>query len=322
MHTIPKIDKTEISKTFAIIAIGAFMVCMLSKPEFYLASAQKGLSLFAISVLPSLFPFYFCSLLLTYSGAVSAISRVGRKPVAMLFNTPKESAYALFLSMLCGYPVGASTICELHDAGVLSQSDARACCAFCSTSGPVFMLGTIGGAIFHNQAIGWIILASHYLGSIINGLIYRKRKKSAETCAITTAQNMDGIMARVISKATINMLYVGGYIVICGMLADTLELFGFSNLIAPLGDFAQNVKCACFGLIEMTRGCIESAKCASVHQSIPLCSAIVSFGGLSVTMQNFTFLSKCNVSLGSILLRKITQCAISALIAWGLSFCI
>ena len=102
----------------------AFMAFMLAKPEYYLDSARKGLALFATSVLPSLFPFYFCSLLLTYSGAVGAISKLGEKPVKLMYNAPKECAYALFLSMLCGYPVVASTISELYEGGVITSRDA------------------------------------------------------------------------------------------------------------------------------------------------------------------------------------------------------
>lgn len=322
MRLKKSIEKKHISNALACCFIVAFMVCMLAKPQFYLASARQGLALFASSVLPSLFPFYFCSLLLTYTGAVGTISRIGRRPVAMLYNAPKESAYVLFLSMLCGYPVGAGTIAELYEAGAISKRDARVICAFCSTSGPVFMLGTIGGAVFHSQAIGWIILASHYLGALINGLLYRNRSQSSDTYTLSTPRQLDSIMSNVIARATINMLYVGGYIVICGMLADTLELIGFCDMLTGLGEFAQPLKALCYGIIEMTRGSIECAACSSPRISIPLCSAIVSFGGLSITLQCYTFLSKCDIGMGAILLRKLTQCLISALIAFALSFCI
>ncbi len=174
-----KPNKAQIPKVFACIALIAFMAFMLAKPDYYLNSARQGLSLFASSVLPSLFPFYFCSLLLTYMGAVSTISKAGAKSVKLMYNAPKESAYVLFLSMLCGYPVGASTIYELYCAGAISQKDAKCVCSFCSTSGPVFMIGTIGGAIFANQKIGLIVLIAHYTGAIVNGLIYRKKKSDS-----------------------------------------------------------------------------------------------------------------------------------------------
>lgn len=301
------------------------MVLMLVKPDFYLQSASKGLSLFASSVLPSLFPFYFCSLLLTYTGAAHTISQLGKKPVKLLYNAPKESAYALFLSILCGYPVGASTLCELYEAGAISEEDAKTCSAFCQTAGPVFMLGTVGGAIFQNQKIGLIVLIAHYLGALLNGLLYRSKGKVSQqkyNIVKLSSVDLDSILSKTISKSTINMLCVGGYIVICGMLADTLELVGLTTLIANLGNFSLPIKSVCYGVIEMTRGTIECANIINPRVSIPLCTGIISLGGLSVTLQSYTFLSKCGMSLASIMLRKLTQCLISMPIAFLISFCI
>lgn len=314
------LSKTTVSKGIALLALLSFMVLMLVKPSYYLASATKGLTIFATSVLPSLFPFYFCSLLLTYMGAVDAISRLGEKPIRKLYNTPKESAYALFLSMLCGYPVGASTICELYQCNIFDTDDAKAACAFCSTSGPIFMIGTIGGAIFERVEIGWIVLVSHYLGAIINGLIFRKRKRTSQINVKISSNDAQNALSNAISKATINMLYVGGYIVLCGMIADTFDLIGISSAIDSLPhDLSCAIKSVLYGAVEMTRGIIQSANCSNVQLATLLCTTAVSFGGLSITLQNYTFLSKCDVSMFSILARKITQCLISALIAFVLS---
>ena len=261
-----KLKKAQIPKVFACIAVIAFMAFMLAKPDYYLDSARRGLSLFASSVLPSLFPFYFCSLLLTYMGAVGTISKAGEKSVKLMYNAPKESAYVLFLSMLCGYPVGASTIYELYSAGAISQKDAKCICSFCSTSGPVFMIGTIGGAIFANQKVGLIVLAAHYMSAIVNGLIYRKKKDdSRDVSALSSQSDVDGLLSRAVSKATINMLYVGGYIVICGMIADTLELLGIRDALSHLQGASEPVLSAIYSLIEMTRASIECSKCQNLQ---------------------------------------------------------
>ena len=308
-------------KAIGCVGILAFMAFMLAKPEYYLDSARKGLALFATSVLPSLFPFYFCSLLLTYSGAVSAISRLGEKPVKLMYNAPKECAYALFLSMLCGYPVGASTICELYHSGALTTADAKKASAFCLTSGPIFMIGTVGGAMFHDQRIGWIVLASHYLSAIINGLIYRKKSAKQDEVRVSRIMNVDDVMSKVVSKATVNMLYVGGYIVICGMLVDTLRLIGFDGALSSLSpSIGELLKAITHGLIEMTRGSLACAQIENLQIATAIASGIVSLGGLSVTLQNYTFLSQTGVTFADMSVRKITQCAISVLVAFLLGF--
>ncbi len=322
-------------------------------------------------------------------GAVKYISQVGKRPIQALYGTPKESAYVLFLSMLCGYPVGASTCLELYQEGIIDKDDAKRICAFASTSGPIFIIGTLGGSIFKNPQIGWLVLSAHYLGAMINGLLYKTHKKTGAkrnfalpTCsstpyklrkknnvkkpnshrkqikatqvstindkhspsnattqskhasdnenvakngeknekthaqAITPTRRIDEILSETISKSTINMLFVGGYIVICGMLIDTLELVGIRDAISSLGEMSQAIISVLYGAIEMTRGCMECAKCAYLPLSVALCTGAVSFGGLSITLQCYSFLSKCDVSIGNILLRKLTQAVISAVFAF------
>ena len=317
------LGKVNFAKVFACISLIAFMGLMIANPAYYLDSARRALSLFFASVLPSLFPFYFCSLLLTYMGMVGSISKLGERPMRALYNTPKESAYILMLSMLCGYPVGASTCAELYEGNIINKNDVKSISAFASTSGPVFILGTVGSAIFHNKAIGWIILLSHYAASLLNGLIYRKRKREEQSVGVLKKEDADNLLARVISKATLNMLYVGGYIVICGMIIDTLELLGVRNALYSALDesTAQCIISLLYGAIEMTRGSLECAQCP-IHFAVAICSALITFGGLSITLQNYTFLSKCKMKMSEILLRKCTQCLIAGLVAFGLSFCL
>lgn len=326
-----KFKDLPFGKICACIAITVFMALMLAKPEFYLDSARRGLSLYATSVLPSLFPFYFFSLLLTYIGSAKAVSTVFQKPVRLLYNAPKESAYVLLLSMMSGYPVGASMTSELYLAGAIDEKEAKAIASFASTSGPIFMLGTVGSAIFGDVRVGAVILASHYVSALLNGLIFKVRRKkqgreeiktvTAQDVAILSQKDADNIMSRTIANSTLSMLYVGGYIVLCGMLVDTLSLVGLDGLIiSSLGESAgRPVLALVEGLIEMTRGSIECVNCAP-NVGIALCCATVSFGGLSVMLQNYTFLSKCKMSFFEILIRKTSQSVIAFIISFALSF--
>lgn len=333
----------------ACVAVAAFMAMMLARPDYYLASARKGLALYATSVLPSLFPFYFCSLLLTNMGAARTISTMFGKPISKLYGTPKESAYVLLLSMLSGYPVGASMTAELYGAGVFSQDEAKAVAAFASTSGPIFMLGTVGSVIFKDMRVGTIILVSHYVAALINGLIFSMRRRKGRRRAATSntsaqsscvAQSFsiqtsnddslkkvspspksdvecDNMLLNTISKATLSMLYVGGYIVLCGMIVDTLPLLKADVLLeSALGaDAGRAVLSLLYGSIEMTRGCLMSAEVASLPLAVALSAGAVSLGGLSVTLQSYTFLSRTGMKAGEILLRKLSHALIAAAFA-------
>ncbi len=325
--------RTGLTKSglFAALAVVAFMAMMLSKPDFYLDSARRGLALYATSVLPALFPFYFCSLLLTKTGAARTFAQIFGTPFNKLYGTPKESAYIMLMSMLSGYPVGAGLTYELYRAGAIDRDDAKAICSFASTSGPVFMLGTVGSAIFGRVEIGAAVLAAHYLSAFINGFIFtiktrRKAKqnlqKATNNNAVTllSREKFDNAMSESISKATLNMLYVGGYIVLCGMIADSVKLINLDALmVSSLGESAAApLIAAIYGVIEMTRGCMASAALESLPIAVAMCAAIVSLGGLSVTLQNYTFLSGCGIKFREIVIRKLSQCLISLLIGYVL----
>ncbi len=292
---IGKLKELPYGKIIACLAVAAFMIMMLVKPDFYLDSARQGLSLYATSVLPSLFPFYFFSLLLTYIGSAKAVSAIFQKPVKLLYNAPKESAYVLLLSMLSGYPVGASMTAELYSAGAITSKEAKAIAAFASTSGPIFMLGTVGSAIFNDARVGIIVLCAHYLAALINGLIFRVRNKpnrilrkkqtaakdganvTAQSKCVTddvvimSRQDTDSIMSRTIANSTLSMLYIGGYVVLCGMLVDTLSLFNLDALIiTALGERAgQPIVALIQGLIEMTRGSIDVRNAIAKSKNVP-----------------------------------------------------
>ncbi len=311
------------------------MAMMLARPDYYLASARRGLALYATSVLPSLFPFYFCSLLLTNMGVARTVSTLLGKPISKLYGTPKESAYVLLISMLSGYPVGASTTAELYGAGVFSKDEAKAVSAFASTSGPIFMLGTVGSAIFNDIRVGAVILASHYIAALVNGLIFRIRKSKKRAHQTDSVQNSaeydpehsplgsdaDNILSKTISNSTLNMLYVGGYIVLCGMIVDTLPLLRLDVLLeGALGaDGGRAALSLLYGAIEMTRGCLMGAEVVPLPLSVALCAGIISLGGLSVTLQNYTFLSRTGMKASEILLRKFCHALVAAALGGAFS---
>ena len=110
----------------------------------------------------------------------------------------------------------------------------------------------------------------------------------------------------------------------CDSWGDTLSLFNLDTLIiSSLGENAgQPLVALIEGLIEMTRGSIASAECASRNIGVAMCAGIVSFGGLSIMLQNYTFLSKCKMRFHEIAIRKVFQSIIAFAIAFALSFAV
>lgn len=247
------------------------MVLIASKPDYFSASAARGLALFATSVLPAVFPFFFCSTFLTAVGAANALSRIGAKPVRVLFNAPPEGAYALVMSMLSGYPVGAAVTADLFRQNAIDEKAAKKIAAFASTSGPAFVLGTVGGVLFRSAATGALLLLAHFLSAFLVGIIFRGRtaetadgeirkgrrrltllrrkaeqsparktrtldcpQKSAQapsSPAVAQPLDTDTALGDSIRSSTLAMLAVGGYVVLGNMLVDALALTGLEAAV-------------------------------------------------------------------------------------------
>ena len=340
-----------VKKAFPVIAVTIFMVLIAVKPDYFSASAARGLALFATSVLPSVFPFFFCSTFLTAMGAAKALSRIGAKPVRALFNAPPEGAYALTMSMLSGYPVGAAVTADLYERAAIDDDSARKIASFASTSGPAFVLGTVGGVLFDSAAVGALLLGAHFLSALLVGVIFRGRKNTgngranfpqhlsdtnvktetvstdnpsasaqSEKRAAVFALDTDNALSDSIRSSTLAMLAVGGYVVLGNMLVDALALTGLENAVYSLlpREAAQALLAFAFGAIEMTRGCLTASDVSYLPVAAATTAACISFGGLSVMLQSHAFLSRCKIKIPSILFRKSVQ----AILAFAITYLI
>ena len=103
----------------------ALLAALLVAPAEALAAAQRGVTLFAGTLLPSLFPFLVASQLIAQSGALAWTGQALGWITPRLFGLPGNSALALCLSIASGYPAGARVVGELQAQGALTPRQAR-----------------------------------------------------------------------------------------------------------------------------------------------------------------------------------------------------
>ena len=297
-----------------------FISMLIAFPEKYVQSVYNGTLLFAVNVLPAMFPFFFFSGLLTSLGAADALACVFDRPMRKLFKVPPVGAYVFSISILSGYPVGAKLLADLYSANRLSSKECAKISTFTSTSGPLFIVGTVGTAMLCNKLAGYIILFSHVSGALLNGLLYRNIKTENTSAVPASALiSYDNLLSEGITSALKSVLIVGGYIAVFNMIADALSdtgLFGIITFPLQLVKASEDtLSCAnalITGIIEVTRGCLELSRTGLGPALTATCACfLISFGGLSVTLQSLTFLSKCKIKAGFYLLSKLTQAIVS-----------
>ena len=303
------------------LSIIALMAVILLKPETYVSSAAEGLKLWALVVVPSLLPFFFFTTMLSKIGVTKRIAKVFDKPCEKIFGTNGISAYVFLMSVLSGYPVGAKVIGDLGENGLISDVEATKMSTFCSTSGPLFVIGSVGIGMFGSVKTGRVIFLSHILSAIITGLIfrfYRPKKlissRVAPPVSVIPSRNEEksaNVLYDCAYSSVISLAVVGGFICVFYLVADVFQNFNLLYpLVFPMNAITKNADVSnafCYGLIECTRGCKMLSLCRLSTYSPAFASAIISFGGLSVIVQSLCFLKKANAKTSVFLLAKLVQ---------------
>lgn len=176
MKTIVNQRKSKLQKTslvFGVILL-AIIICIAINPSKYSAIAFNGLSVWAKVLVPSLLPFFILTKILLSTGIVDSICLIFTPLTRKVYNCPAQGAYVFFMSIITGYPVGSKLISDLYNSRQITKIDAMKLTSFCSTSGPMFILGTVAIGMFASKKMGYILLISHILGALINGIFYRK----------------------------------------------------------------------------------------------------------------------------------------------------
>jgi len=318
---------------FLFIIVTFLIVALVINPEIYMQSTLKGIMVWATAVLPALFPFFFLTKLLTQLKLVEKISHIFQPIMSKLFNVPGVASYVFLMSVISGYPVGAKITSELYENGTITRGQATRMCSFCSTSGPLFIVGTVGAEMFLCKGAGIIILISHILGAFLNGFLYRNYNKNERPITKIQTQEkpsqIDNLLANTIYDSIISILIVGGYIALFFMFIDVLSNFyilgWFSDalgwLFGLVGIAPSTSIGIASGIIEVTRGCLDlSQSGASIGLLCVLATGLISWGGFSIHFQSLTFLQKCNIKMSLYVLQKITHSILSILVCLLLLF--
>ena len=293
------------------------MGLMLAFPEHYMKATGRGLALFASNVLPAMFPFLFLNTMLSNTKAIPFINKAFEKPVNKVFGVVKEGAFVLISALICGYPVGAVTTARLYENGDISRDDVRSFLPFTSLAGPIFILSTVS-SIFEDKNVGLVVLLSHYIGTLLNGLLWRfvshtraRKRNHIENSPVainTSTLSADfeksgghNLLGEAVTSSALSMLTVGGYIVLFGLVVDTFALLPF------WGDLPAILRVVFTFPVEMTRGVVEASTLTSLPLAVGFATLSVTFGGVSVLAQQYHFLSRCKCSVFDLILPKISQ---------------
>lgn len=304
-----KSKKTTLLTIIIMLAITLFII----NPSVCMQATSNGLKVWLINVVPALFPFFILTRIIIFlnQNSIPALEKFTNKCFRV-----NNSGLVYFLSLLSGYPIGAKLISGYYESGAIDKNTACKMFSFCSTSGPMFIIGTVGIGVFGDAKIGYILLLGHIVGSFLNGLLYRgKITPPTSPKNSLTKTSLNEIMYDSIKS----ILLVGGYIIFSSVIIQLLQLTNCLPFITKLicnittFDYTTVYSFLC-GLIEITNGLIMLGNSAvNLSIKIILASIIIAFSGICIMLQSTSFLNKIGIKKRTMLLQKTTQAIFTGL---------
>ena len=281
---------------------GAALFCLLALlllPEEGAQAARDALALCAQTVVPSLFPFFVLSALLT-SGSASAL----------FASHSGAGASALALGLCGGYPVGARTAAALVENGSLSQEEGERLLAFCNNAGPGFLLGVCGAGVFSSARAGAALYLIHAAAAIFSGVLicralppvpYHKTRVQEGK-----RQRFSTVFPLAVQSALSGCLNVSAFVVFFTVLVRLLLHF-----LPP--QFASSLLCSLLlGFLELTSGTLSLP---ASRAGFLACAAMLGWGGISVHCQTLSALAASPLTARYYYKGKALQALLSVLFA-------
>lgn len=322
--------KKNIIKFFAPALVVIILILgIILFPNDSLSAAKEGLNIWSTVLIPSLLPFMIGANLIVDLKIVDIVGFLINPITKLLFNVSGKGALVFVISTVSGYPIGSKLAAELRLNNEISKGEAQRLVSFCSTSGPLFIIGSVATGMFKNSSIGYLMILCHYLGSLSVGILFRNYKKenllnSSSSLKnniknIIESKNSDNkgffvLFGDAVHNGVNTLLMVGGFVIVFSVIFKVLSLFNIIALISNLLYIPLSLlgvtKNLCYafisGLFEMTIGCNNIASISDAPEiiKVTLCSFLIGFSGLSILAQCSNFLAKTDIDINMYILSK------------------
>ena len=262
-------------------------------------SIINGIRLSALSVIPSLFPFFILSDFL--SAKYQPKNRIFSNLVCRIFGITQASIGCIILGLVCGFPLGVKSATELYANKQIDRDECERLCIIANDPSFAFVVSGVGAGMFNSVLTGIILYVSVIASTVSIGLLSKRKEQKSLKSDNISRQRFD--LSLSIKSAALSSIYVSSYIIF------------FSGVLGIVSSFCKNelLKILFSSVLEIGNAAsvISKSKLLSPILSIALTSFALGFSGLSVFMQAVSYLPP-EISKGKLLGYKLIQGAISA----------
>lgn len=253
---------------------GLCFLILIVDAKTALAGATEGTQLCLRALIPSLFPFFVLSILLTSCITGQKIRLMS--PISRALGMRPGTESLLLIGLLGGYPVGAQTVAQAYETGALTKQEAERLLGFCNNAGPAFLFGIVA-VKFASTSAAWALWGIHILSALITGMLLPR------TTDITlTAMKRQGVTLNAALQRAIKVTAT-----VCGWVVLFRVVIAFcGKWIYPYLPITAQVLLT--GSLELANGCFDLGAIVPAGARFVVAAAILGAGGLCVAMQTLS----------------------------------
>lgn len=292
---------------FYMILLIGFLVVMLCFPTETFHGATSGLLLWFQTILPTLLPFMILSNLLIRTNCVYYISFLIRPLIQKLFHVSDNACYAVLIGFLCGYPMGAKVVADLHTSGRITRNEGQYLLSFCNNTSPMFIISYIVMQTFKKKELLLITLLILFSSPVLCSFIFRKIHHITITSDYPTNTNKEiDFNFQIFDDSIMNgfetITKVGGYMI----------LFSILFTISKKLPIAFSLP-----LLEISNGIPLIAQLSSDFTIIyPYILGLTSFGGLCAVAQTNSMIQDTELRIFPYIIQKLVTALVTSLFAF------
>ena len=280
-------------RTLLLGSLGMLVIILDGKTA--ISGMRKGLDLCLNTLVPSLFPFFVLSTLVTSSLMGTSVKAAGF--LSKFCRMPAGSESLLFVGLLGGYPLGAGNIALEYKRGTISKADAERMAIFCNNAGPSFLFGILG-PMFTNIRLVWLLWSIQITATLLTGFLL----PGSTSVSLRPTESDCISVSDALSRSIRNMALVSSWVVLFRVILEFFQTY-----------IPYQIPILLTGLLELSNGCYLLSHIQSQWLRFFVAGIMLSLGGICVWMQTKSVFPELN------LLRYITGRLLHCLICMAIS---
>lgn len=311
--------------TFSLLSLLAMAALMLS-PATAAQAVRQGLGTCAGVIVPSLLPFFFASNLISALGLPGLLAAKSAGLLQRYLGISGHACAPLLLGLCGGYPIGAAALAEAVRRGELGAEEASRLLPKVNNTGPAFIIGAAGSAVFGSTKIGALLYASHIVAAFAASFLFSTKN---EAFLIKNEQflpdfEFSEILPDCVKKSVLSVINICGFVVFFTIITAFFEQFGVFTYLAGemsvrLGAELHFCRSLLLGILELGSGIASMSGLSPAPANLALASFILGFGSLSVHCQTLAVVSGSNIKCARHFAGRIFHGAFSALFTYVVS---